>query len=123
MAKKKRIVRYSADKVRAMKSRSDWARVDAMSPTEIERLAMSEDGSLPKGWENDIVLGIPPGKEAIKLRIDRDVLGWFRGTGKGYQTRINNVLRAFVQSRAGENTAGRKEARRDHSASRLYRVS
>jgi len=32
------------------------------------------------------------------------VLGWFRGTGKGYQTRINNVLRAFVESR--RNAAG-----------------
>ena len=35
----------------------------------------------------------------IKLRVDSDVLAWFRATGKGYQTRINNVLRAFVESR------------------------
>jgi uncharacterized protein (DUF4415 family) len=35
----------------------------------------------------------------VKLRNDRDVLDWFRGTGKGYQTRMNNVLRAFVKSR------------------------
>ena len=50
------------------------------------------------------VKGLPPGKEPVKLRIDADVLRWFRGTGKGYQTRMNNVLRAFVDSR---KSAGR----------------
>ena len=35
----------------------------------------------------------------MKLRVDADVLDWFRRTGKGYQTRMNNVLRAFVESR------------------------
>ena len=50
------------------------------------------------------VKGLPPGKEPVKLRIDSDVLRWFRGTGKGYQTRMNNVLRAFVESR---KSAGR----------------
>jgi uncharacterized protein (DUF4415 family) len=49
--------------------------------------------------EKTVIIGLPPGKEAVKLRIDRDVLDWFRGTGKGYQTRMNNVLRAFVKSR------------------------
>ena len=33
------------------------------------------------------------------IRLDADVLAWFKATGKGYQTRINNVLRAFVESR------------------------
>jgi len=85
-------------------SRTDWARVNAMSQEEVERLADEEDGSLPEGWEKTIIVGLPPGlelppgKEAIKLRVDRDVLGWFRKTGKGYQTRMNNVLRAFMAS-------------------------
>jgi uncharacterized protein (DUF4415 family) len=46
-----------------------------------------------------VIIGLPPRKEAVKLRIDRDMLDWFRGTGKGYQTRMYNVLRAFVKSR------------------------
>ena len=37
---------------------------------------------------------IPP-KESISLRIDPDVLAWFKAQGPGYQTRINAVLRAF----------------------------
>ena len=87
-------------------SRTDWAKVDAMSPGEVERLADEEDGPLPEGWEDTVIIGLPPGKQAVKLRIDRDVLEWFRGTGKGYQTRMNNVLRAFVKARGGERKAG-----------------
>jgi uncharacterized protein (DUF4415 family) len=42
---------------------------------------------------------LPPMKQHINIRIDGDVLNWFEATGKGYQTRINNVLRAYVESR------------------------
>ena len=38
-------------------------------------------------------------KERINVRIDADVLGWFKATGKGYQARMNEVLRDFVESR------------------------
>jgi uncharacterized protein (DUF4415 family) len=107
MAKKERTVRYSDKKLRTMKSRTDWAQVKAMTQADVERLADEDEGPLPKDWESGIVLGIPPGKEAIKLRIDRDVLDWFRSTGSGYQTRINNVLRAFVASRGEAKTAHR----------------
>ena len=40
-------------------------------------------------------LKLPPPKSAISLRMDRDVLEWFKTQGPGYQTRINAVLRAF----------------------------
>lgn len=96
MRKSGSTVRYSAEQLAGMKSETDWARVDAMPRAEVERQAQADDGPLPEGWERDVVMGLPPGKDAVKLRIDRDVLAWFRGTGKGYQTRMNNVLRAFV---------------------------
>lgn len=103
MAKKEHIVRLSAEEIDARlaagESRTDWARVDAIDAAEVERLADEDDGPLPEGWEKTVIMGLPPGKDAIKLRIDRDVLGWFRQTGKGYQTRMNAVLRAFVASR------------------------
>jgi uncharacterized protein (DUF4415 family) len=46
---------------------------------------------------------LPHGKELVTLRLDRDVLDWFRKAGKRYQTRINAVLRAYkdAHSRAG----------------------
>jgi hypothetical protein len=76
-----------------------------MSAADIERLADQDEGPLPDGWEKTVIIGLPPGKDAVKLRIDRDVLAWFRQTGKGYQTRMNNVLRAFVESRQiGDHT-------------------
>ena len=103
MAKRQSMKRYSAEQLEAMEARgedrTDWARADAISQEEIERLATDEEGALPEGWESTVVIGLPPGKDAVKLRIDRDVLAWFRGSGKGYQTRINSVLRAFMKAR------------------------
>jgi uncharacterized protein (DUF4415 family) len=45
-------------------------------------------------WTNARLV-IPPGKDVITLRIDRDVLDWLRAQGKGYQTRINQILRVW----------------------------
>lgn len=39
----------------------------------------------------------PPKKELVSLRIDGDVLAWFRGLGEGYQSRINALLRAYME--------------------------
>jgi uncharacterized protein (DUF4415 family) len=43
----------------------------------------------------------PQPKQAISLRIDQDILAWFRDRGPGYQTRMNAVLRAFVDAQQG----------------------
>jgi uncharacterized protein (DUF4415 family) len=43
---------------------------------------------------------LPP-KTAISLRVDQDVLDWFKSQGDGYQTRINAVLRAFKEASFG----------------------
>jgi uncharacterized protein (DUF4415 family) len=103
MRKKEHIVSFTAEEIDAKlargESRTDWAQADAMSQAEVERLADEDEGKLPDGWEKTVIIGLPPGKDAVKLRIDRDVLEWFRQTGKGYQTRMNNVLREFVKSR------------------------
>jgi len=110
MAKKEHIVRYSAEAVAAMIARgedkTDWARVKAMPQEEVERLADEEDGPLPEGWESTIMIGPTPRKRDVHIRLDADVLEWFRAQGKGYQTRINAVLRAFVDARrrAGRGT-------------------
>jgi uncharacterized protein (DUF4415 family) len=103
MQKRGNIVSYTAEELAAMRrrgeGRTDWAKVDATTPEEVERQA-AEDGDIrPEGWEETAIMGLPPRKEAVNLRIDADVLEWFRRTGRGYQTRINNVLRAFVESR------------------------
>jgi uncharacterized protein (DUF4415 family) len=48
-------------------------------------------------WTN-LKVAWPQPKQAISLRIDQDILTWFRDGGPGYQTRMNAVLRAFVDS-------------------------
>lgn len=118
MAKKERIVSYIAKELKAKRAKgeslTDWSKVKAMTQKEVDRLANEDDGTLPDGtlpdgWEKTVMIGLPPGKEAIKLRVDKDVLGWFKGTGKGYQTRMNNVLRAFVLSRLNPGHSSRTE--------------
>jgi uncharacterized protein (DUF4415 family) len=49
-------------------------------------------------WISKARLVMPEGKQMVTMRIDGDVLEWFRKTGRGYQTRINAVLRAFVEA-------------------------
>jgi uncharacterized protein (DUF4415 family) len=104
MRRKNDIVRFSAEQLENMRrrgeSRSDWSRVDAMTEAELEAgiAADPDDVHEPPDW-GQAVPGLPPRKEHINIRIDADVLAWFKKTGQGYQTRMNNVLRAFVESR------------------------
>jgi uncharacterized protein (DUF4415 family) len=56
------------------------------------------------GWATDLVFDVREPKLAVSLRLDADVLRFFRGFGAGYQTRINEVLKAFMQARGGAET-------------------
>jgi uncharacterized protein (DUF4415 family) len=58
-------------------------------------------------WATDLVFDVREPKLAVSLRLDADVLRFFRGFGAGYQTRINEVLRAFMQARGGSEPIGR----------------
>ena len=57
----------------------------------------STAGSKRADWAN-LKVAWPQPKQAISLRIDQDILTWFRDGGPGYQTRMNAVLRAFVDA-------------------------
>lgn len=96
------IVSYSADEIREIvargESRSDWARVDATTDAEIEA-SIRDDLDLADSdsdWSK-ATLVYPVHKQALSIRVDRDVVDFFKAEGKGYQTRINNVLRRFMQ--------------------------
>lgn len=58
------------------------------------------------GWATDLVFDVREPKLAVSLRLDADVLRFFRGFGAGYQTRINEVLKAFMQARGGAEAVG-----------------
>ncbi len=51
-------------------------------------------------WATDLVFDVREPKLAVSLRLDADVLRFFRGFGSGYQTRINEVLKAFMHARS-----------------------
>lgn len=53
-----------------------------------------------------------PSKVSISLRVDADVLEWFKAQGPGYQTRINAVLRAFKDASFDLPASGRGKRRR-----------
>lgn len=99
MQRKGNFVRYTADELVKLESATDWAKVDTATREQVERQAEADDGPLAEDWEDTVVLGIPGPKRGIYLRLDPDVLDWFKAHGPGYQTRINAVLRAFVQAR------------------------
>lgn len=99
---KENIVSYSIDENRERiargESRTDWARVDAMTDADIEA-AMRDDPDwadfIDIDWSKATIV-IPVSKDAISIRLDKDVLDFFKATGKGYQTRINAVLRHYM---------------------------
>lgn len=57
-------------------------------------------------------------KTQVTLRVDADVLGWFRSRGRGYQTRINSLLRAYVDVQQSHEARSRKNTGRVPAGSR-----
>ena len=55
---------------------------------------------LDEAWFSKAVILAPQAKQLLSLRVDSDVLDWFKGNGKGYQTRINAVLRRYVDAQS-----------------------
>ena len=103
MEKKGRIVRYTTEELEALRARgdagSDWKRA-AKEPI--------PDGSDPDDALEEVrmdwvttELPIPKRKAHASLRLDADMLEWFRAQGRGYQTRINAVLRSYFEHHSG----------------------
>ena len=95
-----RITRVSRKQLAKMKDLTDWARLDAMTEEEIERNAADDPDNPPwteEDWKNARVVW-PQGKAPVTLRLDKDIIAWFKHQGRGYQTRINAVLRGFVEA-------------------------
>jgi uncharacterized protein (DUF4415 family) len=107
MAKQEHIVRYSADELETMRQRgegrTDWDRLRAMTDEEVEAsIDHVEEGEFD--WSTTQV-GIPGPKRQLTVRFDQDVIEWFKTQGPGYQTRMNAVLRSFVEAQKQGRTA------------------
>jgi len=82
------------------KGKTDWKRVDNLTDKEIERAVASDpDSELLEDfdWERVRVV-MPPKKKVVYINLDEDVIAFFKARGRGYQTRINAVLRSYMDA-------------------------
>ena len=86
---KEDIRRYSLDELRAMHDRGE-----TLTRSDAPEIELDEDF-----WRNArVVMPDEKGKTPVSIRVDTDVLEWFKQQGKGYLTRMNAVLRAYVET-------------------------
>jgi uncharacterized protein (DUF4415 family) len=88
MKGKSTTVRHSRSQVRAMRERGE----DKTSPDAPDAKSLGADF-----WKSARVV-VPGGKTSVHLRLDSDVVEWFKANGKGHLTRMNAVLRAYVEA-------------------------
>jgi uncharacterized protein (DUF4415 family) len=89
------------------KSTTDWERLRHMSDDDIYDAVTSDPDIIATDedfWKNAQVV-LPQRKPTITIRLDADVLAWLKDQGKGYQTRINAILRAYMNA---QNDGGSK---------------
>lgn len=75
--------------------RTDWDRLDAMKDEDIDT---SDIAALDADFFKSAEVVMPPEKKHVSIRLDADVLEWMKSQGKGYQSRINAVLRAYYEA-------------------------
>lgn len=82
------------------KGKTDWPAVEGLTEKQIAEATRSDPDAAPidVDW-SEAVLVIPPKKKAISIRVDEDVLDYFRQEGAGYQRRMNAVLRSYMQQK------------------------
>ena len=80
-------------------SLTEWERLDTLQDEDIDLSDAAE--ITPEMFAKAVVrrgLKPPPNKRQITIRLDADVLRWYRAQGEGYQTRINALLRAYMEA-------------------------
>ena len=79
---------------------TDWAKVNALNDEQIELMAQADTenpATTADDWAKGIV-GLPPMKTPVNAKFDVDVVAWFKAQGRGYQTRMNAVLRRYMET-------------------------
>jgi uncharacterized protein (DUF4415 family) len=101
MKKGEHIRHYTADELKAKRGQSgtNWRQVDAMTDADLERLiAQDEDEQdLRPDWIR-AELVMPESRQSVHLRLERHVIEFFRAHGKGHISRMQAVLKAYVDA-------------------------
>ena len=79
--------------------RTAWAKLQKMTDREIDYSDIPATNT--KFWQQAQVV-MPSAKTHLSLRLDEDIVEWFKRQGTGYQTRINAVLRSYVQAHSAK---------------------
>ena len=96
------IVSYSPEQLSEMKNRgedrTDWSRVKAITDNELESAIANDpdEAGMTVDWDA-AVIATPSVKKMMTMRVDADVLDFFQSMGRGYQTRINAILRSYME--------------------------
>ncbi len=105
MTKENNIRRFTAAELRERvargEDRTDWERVRAKTEADIARdIADDPDWrDVPHDWYLTAELVMPGPKKLLSLRVDVDIIEWFKQQGPGYQTRMNAALKAYMNAR------------------------
>ncbi len=92
--------------------RTDWKRVDALRDAEVAAAIAEDPDALevrPEWLENAMLLRPGRRKRQITVRLDADMIDWFKSQGKGYQTRMNAVLRTYFEMWKGQDEVKAKD--------------
>lgn len=82
------------------RSRTNFDYLDRVSDKEIAAAVAQDPDAAPLDIDwSKAELVIPPSKKAISIRVDEDVLDFFKRQGEGYQRRMNAVLRSYMQEK------------------------
>lgn len=87
------------------KSQTDWQQLNSMNDEAIDFSDIPE--ITPDMFAKAVVrrgIKMPVAKAQLTLRIDQDVLNWFKAQGSGYQTRMNALLRAYMEANQAKET-------------------
>ncbi|HUY27549.1 MAG TPA: BrnA antitoxin family protein [Candidatus Binataceae bacterium] len=99
------IVRYSTP-ARRGKTMTDWARVNALTDRDIEKAVASDPDAPPimdEQWWRNATLVMPERKVPVSMRVDREILEWFKRQGRGYQSRMHAVLAAYYRAHSARD--------------------
>jgi|tagenome__1003787_1003787.scaffolds.fasta_scaffold19836506_1 uncharacterized protein (DUF4415 family) len=86
----------------------DWSEFDALTDEDIASTVRDDPDAAPladEEWFRKAQFAQPPNKAAINIRLDQEVLDFFKSEGTGYQTRMNAVLRAYMEHKKKKKRA------------------
>ena len=97
--KKPRIVSYTLEELDALEGKTDWERVHNMTDEEIDAAVASDPDAEPiTDFSGFKWYPHPPKAKTISIRLDADLYLFYRSWGRGYQTRIKEVLRDYMEN-------------------------